>query len=384
MAIETTALNSALIAAQVQQLLTNPLQQASSFLASGPVMLDSNSPVRLPRVAASAAGFVAEGQQIPDSNIPFDEVTALSSSLRSIKTWLPVSNELIRGAAVNGLSQVLETRLVTDVANKLDRALYGGKNAGANAVQTVTLTGSPTGGTFTLSYGGQTTSGIAFDATTSTVQTAFTGLSTVGSGNATVSGSAGAYVVTFASALAARNVLDIIANGSSLTGGTVPSVAVTTTVFGTESGGIQGLVNQAGVQVAPLSTASPDCLLDAIALAQAANAQPNRLFLNPVDFIALRKLRATSTDGRYLIDPDVHTGTQFSLFGIPVTVTNHLPQGQAILADMRYVVVVRDTGASVFIADQTLAASDAIAIRCTLRMDLAVTQPRAVVVLKAS
>ena len=36
-------------------------------------------------------------------------------------------------------------------------------------VQTVTLTGAPTGGTFTLTYGGQTTSGIAFDAAAATV-----------------------------------------------------------------------------------------------------------------------------------------------------------------------------------------------------------------------
>ncbi len=68
--------------------------------------------------------------------------------------------------------------------------------------QTVTL-GTQSSGTFTLTYKGQTTAGIAFNATATTVQTALTGLSTIGAGNATVAGSAGGpYVVSFAGTLA--------------------------------------------------------------------------------------------------------------------------------------------------------------------------------------
>ena len=58
---------------------------------------------------------------------------------------------------------------------------------------TVTTSGS---GTFTLSFGGYTTSAIAQDATVATVQTQVTGLSSVGSGNAMVTGSAGSYTIT--------------------------------------------------------------------------------------------------------------------------------------------------------------------------------------------
>lgn len=68
----------------------------------------------------------------------------------------------------------------------------------APLVKTVTITGTPTGGTFTLSFGGQTTSGIAYNATAAAVQSALVALSSVGAGNATVSGSAGGpYTVTF-------------------------------------------------------------------------------------------------------------------------------------------------------------------------------------------
>jgi len=85
--------------------------------------------------------------------------------------------------------------------------------------QTVNL-GAPSAGTFTLTYKGQTTSGLAFNATSATVQTAFTGLSTVGAGNATVTGSAGGpYIITFAGTLA-LDTTAITGSGASLTGGT--------------------------------------------------------------------------------------------------------------------------------------------------------------------
>ncbi len=82
--------------------------------------------------------------------------------------------------------------------------------------QTVTL-GTQSSGTFTLTYKGQTTAGIAFNATATTVQTALTGLSTIGAGNATVAGSAGGpYVVSFAGTLASDTTA-LTGSGASLT-----------------------------------------------------------------------------------------------------------------------------------------------------------------------
>ena len=62
----------------------------------------------------------------------------------------------------------------------LDPATYGDDKA--------TINTDATGGTFTLSVGGQTTAGIAYNATAAAVKTAVELLSTVGSGNATVTG----------------------------------------------------------------------------------------------------------------------------------------------------------------------------------------------------
>jgi len=98
--------------------------------------------------------------------------------------------------------------------------------ANYNDSQIVTINGTPTGGTFTLTVGGQTTSGIAYNAAASAVQSALVALSTVGTGNATVTGSAGGpYTVTFINAPAALNAL-MTASGAGLTGGSSPSVTV--------------------------------------------------------------------------------------------------------------------------------------------------------------
>lgn len=128
-----------------------------------------------------------------------------------------------------------------DLRNVQDRSLfdcYIGTNHVADGaesaeVQTVTVSDSGTlGGTFKLSYKGQTTGTIAYNAATSAVQTAITGLTTVGTGNATVTGTASNYTITFGSALG--NVDQLQADGALLTG-TAPTVVVATTSGGSPS-----------------------------------------------------------------------------------------------------------------------------------------------------
>ncbi|MER6236535.1 major capsid protein [Streptomyces clavifer] len=103
---------------------------------------------------------------------------------------------------------------------------------------TLEVTGSPTGGTYTVSVtvGGstQTTSGIAYNANASAVQSAIIGLSNVASGNATVSGTA-VKTLTFTGDLAGLSV-GVTTSGTSLTGGTAPAAAVAQTGASAVSG----------------------------------------------------------------------------------------------------------------------------------------------------
>lgn len=106
---------------------------------------------------------------------------------------------------------------------------------GSSEVQTVTVTGTPTGGTFTLTYEDQTTAGIAFDAVAADVVTALEALSNIGAGNVTGTGGplpGAAVVITFAGDLAGTDVALMTADASGLIGGTDPDVTVSATTEG--------------------------------------------------------------------------------------------------------------------------------------------------------
>lgn len=101
-------------------------------------------------------------------------------------------------------------------------------------VQQFQLYGTPSGGTFTLSYDGQTTSAIAYDASTATIDAALEALSNIGAGDVTVGGGplpGSAITVTFGGAMANTALNEMTINGGSLTGGSI-SVSMSTPTQG--------------------------------------------------------------------------------------------------------------------------------------------------------
>lgn len=111
-----------------------------------------------------------------------------------------------------------------------------GTPAGTSEVETVTITGTPAGGTFTLTFDGETTAPIAYNATAAAVQAALLALPSFRTGDVVVTGSAGGpYTLTFGGDFATEDVATLTATGS-FTGGTTPAVAVTTATPGVEPG----------------------------------------------------------------------------------------------------------------------------------------------------
>lgn len=104
----------------------------------------------------------------------------------------------------------------------LDPATFGSQ------VQTLKITGSPTGGTFTLTSG-TATSALPYNATAAQVQTALEALASVGGGNVTVTGTsisdANGLDITWIGKL--QGVTKAITSAASLTGGTTPAATVT-------------------------------------------------------------------------------------------------------------------------------------------------------------
>ncbi|MGV2341203.1 MAG UNVERIFIED_CONTAM: hypothetical protein LVR18_46850 [Planctomycetaceae bacterium] len=117
---------------------------------------------------------------------------------------------------------------------------YSGTLAGKNldnAVVSVLTDAPAAGGSFTLSYDGQTTAAITLSSTTSTqatsIQTALQALSNIGSNNVTVAydstsaSTAPRFLVTFAGNLASKPVKALTASGTSLQNATVTPRVVT-------------------------------------------------------------------------------------------------------------------------------------------------------------
>lgn len=125
------------------------------------------------------------------------------------------------------------------------RTSAGAPGAGTDEVQTITIGGTPTGGTFKLGFKGQTTAAIEWSATNATlianIQTALRALATIGGANVnvavgTMTAGIGTATVTFVGALGKAAVPTISVVQNALTG-TAPTVSVAETTPGVRATG---------------------------------------------------------------------------------------------------------------------------------------------------
>lgn len=134
MAVSTTSATE-LTQEQVAKILVKPLEESAKFLAAGPRIFDTASPLRIPKLGGpTTVTWVGENEQIPEANPDFDEVELLPSTMKSLKTLTRYSNELARQSVV-ALDAALKDRLVTDVAAKLDSQLFGAGGDGTTTPQ---------------------------------------------------------------------------------------------------------------------------------------------------------------------------------------------------------------------------------------------------------
>jgi hypothetical protein len=121
--------------------------------------------------------------------------------------------------------------------------MAGAPSAGTSEVQTLTIGGTPTGGTFKLAFQGQTTAAITWTATDATlvsnIDAALEALATIGTGNVTtaagtVSSGIGTITFTFAGNLA-KMVVPLITVASNDLIGTSPTLAIAETTPGVDA-----------------------------------------------------------------------------------------------------------------------------------------------------
>jgi hypothetical protein len=113
--------------------------------------------------------------------------------------------------------------------------LDGTPVSGVNEVQRITITGNPTGGTFTLTWNGQTTAAMFFNAMATQVQVALEALSNIGVGEVACAGGqlpTNFVEVAFQNRLGGLDQPQMTASSAGLTGGTTPTVTITTPTAG--------------------------------------------------------------------------------------------------------------------------------------------------------
>ena len=175
-----------------------------------------------------------------------------------------------------------------------------------NEVQSVTVTA--TGGTFTVTFGANTSAAIAFNANASTVQTELERIPSIGVGNVAVTGVgsvANPYVITFQGALGNTDVAALTLNTGALTGGTATQATVTN---GASLGGTYTLSFNAGTTAAINVGDS------------AASIQTKLEVLAGVGNVKVLG-SSTTAGGTYLV---VFTGTRANLAQAPITATSSL------------------------------------------------------------
>ena len=122
------------------------------------------------------------------------------------------------------------------------------------SVKIITITGAPTGGTFTLNYEGQVTTAIPRAAPASTVRLALEALSNLAPGDVAVTGNdGGPYTITFQGTLFARQITALTATAALTPSGGV-TIATTTQGLGIIDGDVTTATTVVPVFLTPLGT----------------------------------------------------------------------------------------------------------------------------------
>jgi len=154
---------------------------------------------------ASAIGYPNISTPGGGTNARLWEFESFATVPDTVQTYTVDSGSTVRAQrATNVILSDLGfafTRASVEVtATGIGKLFTDGVNMTGNAVYTVTIAGTVSGGTFTLTYSSQTTSAIPYDATASQVEAALIALSNIGYGDVQVAGGPGdeaPFVITF-------------------------------------------------------------------------------------------------------------------------------------------------------------------------------------------
>ena len=224
-------------------MVARELEQGTISRANPYVSPDSEGdPLAVNAYLAQAAGaqIVSGGPFTPLAGLGALEEAARDAQL-GMDPFLHVAPRLVPllETALERNGAILRTKTGAIVVADAGYTGAGPFTAGGAEVQTVTVTGTPTGGTFTLTFVragvSATTAAIAYNATSAALEAALEALPNLETGDVAVGGGPGPgtpWTVTFAAHLG--NVALMTDDDSGLTGGIAPAVTVTQTTPGVD------------------------------------------------------------------------------------------------------------------------------------------------------
>ncbi|MDT8299987.1 MAG: flagellar hook-basal body complex protein [Sedimentisphaerales bacterium] len=204
-----------------------PAQLTSTVTLSGNLSSDATLTTAQTQVLGSDISYTSGGTQAVATTLisNLDQYSGtLSSGTITFSGYKPDGTALGSTPTADLTMPVTATTTMNDILTWLNT------DEGTAAVDEVqTISSTATGGTFTLSFGGQTTGALTWDDTAADIQTALEALSTIGAGNIVCAGGPlpAGVTATFAGTLAGQDAALITVDNTNMTGGTA-SVAETT------------------------------------------------------------------------------------------------------------------------------------------------------------
>jgi ribosomal protein S11 len=215
-------------------------------------------PRLLPRLLPDTGSQFAENVRLDDGGLtpvrglrfehafdPSDDHATIYKFGETWLSWATAVNAAPGPVATDRLyytgDGVPKMRVGTDVYNlkvQYPTAALTATVGGTNEVQQIVV--SATGGTFTVTFDGSTTTALAYNISAASLQAALEALDNIEPGDVTVTGGPGAtaaLVITFGGRYAYENVDEVTTNSASLTGGS-STATVSTTTQGSGSGDV--------------------------------------------------------------------------------------------------------------------------------------------------
>jgi flagellar hook protein FlgE len=195
----------------------------SGNLSSNAMLQTAQTQVLNSNISYTTNGTTAVGTTLI-SNL--DQYTGtLSSGTITFSGYKPDGTALGSGPTADLTMDITATTTLNDVLTWLNT------NEGTAAVDEIqTISSTATGGTFTMSFGGQTTGALVFNATSAQIDTALEALSSIGAGNVTCAGGplgTAGVTVTFAGTLAGQDAAMVTIDNTNMTGGTASNAETT-------------------------------------------------------------------------------------------------------------------------------------------------------------